>query len=186
MKLFICFALFAVFATTVSAFTCTGPESCSYHGNCITKNNASVCLCDEDWVTYDGNGQYDPNTVYPDDVARCNHKKKSKLTAFLLELLLPLIGVDGVGWLTIGHIAMGVCRMLYAVVGIIVLCFFFCCFVCAGASESDAGMGVVGCGMACFSCLWVIGYIIWWLWSVIVIATDKVDDWDGVPLRPDM
>jgi len=86
------------------------------------------------------------------------YSDKSKTTAGLLQLLLPFVGVCGVGRLYTGHLAIGLVQLLGMFVGFVLI------------------LAVVG--------LLVVPAI--WLWSVIdgaVILAGNSTDAQGRPLR---
>jgi len=49
---------------------------------------------------------------------------KSKATAGLLQLLLPLVGLAGVGRLYSGSMAIGLCQLLGVIVSYVLICVF--------------------------------------------------------------
>lgn len=70
-------------------------------------------------------GQVDPVTglIYSD---------KEKTTAGLLQLLLSLFGLPGVGRLYAGHTSLGLVQLLGAIVGYVLICVIVGIFVAAG------------------------------------------------------
>jgi len=68
-------------------FKCTNDSDCNKRGKCEN----STCTCEKEYADVD-----------------CSHKRKQQLTAFLLEFIVGICGLPGVGRIYMGYTAMGV------------------------------------------------------------------------------
>lgn len=168
----ICFFLLIVgllLAITHADPNPTGGASCKTdkdcggrdHGSCDPDEtlNATVCVCDEKYG--------DPD---------CSYKRKNQLTAFLLELILGLFQIMGVGRIYTGYIAIGVIHLLLPIILLVVACIFACC-AGAASKSSEGGSAVIGGVGGVIFCLGYLAMIVWFVWDVVLISqTDFLDD----------
>src|SRR4051794_11762934 len=102
---------------------------------------------------------YDPGPYGVDPVTGVPFSDKSKVTAGLLQILLPFVGICGVGRLYAGHIGIGLAQLL--------------------------GMFIGGILVILIIGLFIVPVI--WLWTVIdgiVMLTGQTRDGQGRILRP--
>jgi hypothetical protein len=145
---------------------CTGPVSCSYHGDCASDKKS--CRCDSGWWT-------EPQT----NPVQCNYEQKSQLTAFLLEFFLGWEA--GAGNYYVGDTKSGnmqVCLFWAALGAALVLpCLLG---ICAG---SDAIPKMMTVTMGAWGIIILVGGCINIYFWVEFIKNTKADS-NGVPLKP--
>ena len=96
-------AIFAVLLLKgVSSQRTECPNDCSDNGVCESWNGTWTCDCDARYAKDD-----------------CSYKREEQLTAFLLELILGLFGIPGIGMIYLGQVALGVCHLL---AGFLIFC----------------------------------------------------------------
>jgi len=146
---------------TSGNFTCDAGKvaaECSYHGIC--RDDGKSCVCSDGYTTSQSSS------------IQCDYKQKDTVAAFLLELFL---GQFGGGYFYLGLIPPAVGQLCLFVLGLIPLCFI----VCMGAlTESEGCVFVLA---ACYSCLWTIAVIGWWIASLVMIARATIVDGNGMP-----
>jgi hypothetical protein len=145
-------------------FTCNPgklTKECSYHGIC--QDNGKNCVCNDGYISSQ------PSS----DNVQCDYKQKDTLIAFLLEFFL---GEFGGGYFYLGLIPLGVGRLCFFILGMIPIIFI----VCVGVlTDSDVCIIVFA---TCYSCLWTIGVIGWWIASMVMIANGTILDGNGMPI----
>lgn len=84
---------------------------------------------------------------------------KSKMTAGLLQLLLPMVGVPGVGRLYMGHTGLGLAQLLGAIASYVLICVFIGIFT-----------------------MW--GFLLWsFIDGIVILASNSARDANGRLLR---
>ena len=132
-----------------SDFTCFDNEDCGDQDQGTCNNITQTCECTDEYASED-----------------CDYKRKSQKLAFILELLCGFFQVKGVGYLYLGHIALGIILMILNFIGIGIL------FI-----------PIIG---------WTTGIIvlfgtkIWWIILWAYILTDKINDGNGYSLYQDL
>lgn len=140
------------FSTTTTA-NCTSAFQCNYNG-----------ICGEDHKCYCNNGYI----TYKSDIG-CNYKQKSTLIAFLLELFLGPF--SGAGYFYLGLNELGAGQLVYMWGGLCILQPFL-----AAISNNKNPFPV------CFTLMWVISIIFWWLYAIILIGKGQIYDSNGAPI----
>jgi len=159
----------------IQSFSCIGPVSCSFNGNCVDN---TTCHCDERFATF----QCD--SVSP---TQCCYKRKSRLTTFLLAFFL---GPFGVNRFYLGENANALGFLFYTISPFI----FFCCLLwpilcCLGKSLENLKPNETGCASCCLALLiflWIVGLFCWLFYEFIASGTGYLNDWNGIGTNPDM
>jgi len=155
---------------------CYSDASCNYNGDCTN----ATCVCQSNYAGY-----------------FCEHKLKSRLTAFLLAFF---VGAYGVMRFYLGYIGDGIGHILLLVGGLVLCCAGICCGVITGISSgaakgADHGGWAIGVGVSmglvviCISFLGICSLAaawVWWLIDWILVVTKDLDDYDGYPLQNDL
>jgi hypothetical protein len=108
MKIYL--SLFTLFVTKTFCqidVPCGNASCPTDQGVCINIDNGQECICDNKFTTYP-----------PESDRKCNYTKKSRLTAFLLELFLTY----GIGHFYAGQYYLAVPKFFF-------FCFNYCLFV---------------------------------------------------------
>jgi hypothetical protein len=154
------FVLLVIFIGYASAQNCS--DATCDHGRCKVANDSySWCQCDEVYVTHPA-----------DSPVECNYKQKDGRIAFPIEFFTFAAGG---GYWYIGDTDTAVGQLIYCIVGMVALCIVTCIFA---ATCKDAGMFFVGI----YAAFWVIGGIIWWIYSLVDIGKGNATDENGVAI----
>jgi thiol:disulfide interchange protein len=151
--------------------------NCQYPNQCV--ENGSVCRCGLEFAEYELNKPQENSekTQSPLGNVYCSYRKKNQLVYFLLELLLNV----GAGHFYAGNFLLGGIKLAL----MFVPCVAFFVLACLGIVAPNKLSGVFSFGFwFCFVCLFSCGVTVWWLVDVILIATRKITDGNGVPLNP--
>lgn len=99
----------------------------------------------------------------------CDHRRKQRIGAFLLQFFL---GTFGAGYFYLGHIGLGV--------GILMLSLFGCCLGCivGGIGKATDSTFLTGLG-SIFGCLSGLAVFGWWLASSIIMGMNNMNDSHG-------
>lgn len=154
------FVILAILVIAVTAQNCT----CSNHGTCSSVDNA--CVCEDEYARDD-----------------CSYQRKKQLTAFLLEFLLGIVGLPGIGRMYLGYVAIGVFHLLFGVFLIIGICVGGCVMI---AGKNDTSVGIGAGIMGCIACTGFIGAVIWFIYDVVVIGSGNIPDFNGVEMFKNM
>jgi len=139
-------------------------SNCSGHGNCTYSNltNQSSCVCNDGYVKDD-----------------CSYKQKSKLSAFMLSLLL---GIFGAGRFYLGYYEIGFFKLLLTMMICILPCLPLCCICCIDDNKFGYVYSLVLLSVLCvFLAVWI-----WWLVDWILILGDAMPDRNGFELQDDL
>jgi len=151
-----------------AGLACMTNEDCSFNGDC---DSLGECRCHDGFVTFYEFDYSDINST----IAECNYKQKDGLIAFVLALFLPEVGAS---YFYLEDIAMGVGQLVYFIPGI---CVVVCIVMALMKADLNTGNWGGTCCGACFVVLWVIGFIIWWAYAWVSMATGSALDLNGVP-----
>ncbi|ELR11320.1 TM2 domain containing protein [Acanthamoeba castellanii str. Neff] len=161
---------------------CDTDQDCNNNGQCVPiGGQRGVCRCDERYA-----GAY------------CQHKRKNKLTAFLLSILLGGLAVDR---FYLGYIGLGVVKLFLSVFGFVPACIANWSSTLMGwrrytlvgdeyatIDSLDGSTGAYLCITAgnCLTCCIALGSVAWWLTDWILILKDVLHDADGHGLYDNM
>jgi len=136
-------------------FNCTNPVvDCSGRGQCL---NANACLCDDNYITFPSDNQYE-----------CNYKQTTRLAPFLLQFFLG--GFTGCGAFMLGENAWGGGMIATVWGGVIILV----------VSSTIGNKGEVL--VPCFTCLWICLTICLHVSILVFIGNGDFTDRDGAPM----
>ena len=161
MKLFLCLLI----VTVASATNLTSAPSKKYveckpfeHPRCLKWNNKTQsCYVIDCW-------EYSL-------ISGCEKAGKPWAPAIILQSI-PFTGVFGSGFGNIGR--WDIFGMYMAIVfgPVVLACIVGCAVMCCTASDES---NVVKCTMSCFSCLYGIALVFFWIWGIIQIAGKHVE-----------
>ena len=137
-----------------------------FNGRC--SRDKSVCFCNEAYANYPATGKHERFCVY---------KRKSQLAGFLLEFLLGF----GIGHLTVGRIAMGVCKLILGMTPLI-----FKIIVCIVSAVSGDKSDATFSSFLILNFLLIfmtMAYGIWWFIDIFMFAFNKYPDGKGIDLK---
>jgi len=143
-------------------FNCTGSIDCNYKGHC--NEEGTSCICNDGWTTY--------NTHHE---ALCNYEQKNQLTAFLLNLFFGKI--FGAGYWYIERVDMALTQLFIYWIGLLgIYVVLYCAIQISGENNGEA------CGY-CFTSIWSMAVIAFWIISVVMFASNEVLDGNGIQLN---
>jgi len=133
--------------------------------NCPAQNGVcsgtSMCVCRKEFAN-----------VPKVSKDTCSYKRKSQLTAFLLEFFLPF----GVGHFYVGKWWLGLIKMICTLFAMITIySFLICCLSCVQNQKSYAAY------MFFYYFVPILASV-WWLVDIILFGIDYFLDNNGVPL----
>eukprot|EP00005_Dracoamoeba_jomungandri_P004716 CAMPEP_0174258482 /NCGR_PEP_ID=MMETSP0439-20130205/7463_1 /TAXON_ID=0 /ORGANISM="Stereomyxa ramosa, Strain Chinc5" /LENGTH=204 /DNA_ID=CAMNT_0015342001 /DNA_START=165 /DNA_END=779 /DNA_ORIENTATION=- len=159
---------------------CSDDAGCNNHGSCRN----STCFCDDQYAKSD-----------------CRYERKSRLTAFILSLVIGNFGADRY---YLGYNAMGTAKLILSFAGVIIciitICVLCCCGICStggyAAINDDSGKHCCkSASVSLFSALGCIGGVLailgifaaeaWWIADWVLLLMDKTKDYDGYSLYDD-
>jgi TM2 domain-containing membrane protein YozV len=151
--------------------TCTEKNCFLPYGVCT---NSATCQCTLKYASY----QKTTDNTTSDEIQKtyCTYKRKEQLTAFLLEMFLPL----GAGHFYSGRILSGILKLILFLAPIVVFIFF-----CVGVSisKTDDEATCVGICTIFSNCALFCAVITWQMADIVLYAINLYDDGNGVPLK---
>ena len=162
MKFFYILLLIITFFTIVycqEGRPCVDDEMCK-NGKCVIEYNQTSgdCQCDEKYAGKE-----------------CDYKRKNKLVAFLLSILLGSLGADR---FYLDYIELGVLKLLLP----LFTCVGACIACCSVAGGSDTGMAIGSIIAIICNIVAGLAITIWWLVDWILILKDDLPDGNGYGL----
>ncbi len=113
----------------------------------------------------------------------CSYKKYSRALVAGLQIGLPFLAIDGVGWLVMGERQRGLAQLLMGLALWLVLIPVACVMCCCGWMKKDGNGIGVGVGVAgCLYCVATMLMIAAWAWSI----ADGVDMLNNVDFTDPM
>lgn len=175
LTVFVCFCALSI-----------GAQGASFHEefHCVS-GFGETCDCGPPCLTQYSNGTCVPKKCYAynHDLAACQESGPHFVPAIVLQSI-PFTGAFGSGFGNMGRwdlfqVAMGI------VFGpVAVLCLGFCwVLVCERGGEGRDGNSCWECCSYCFTLLWSIAIIAYWVWGIVVIANKEVLGPNGCQLQ---
>jgi len=144
---------------------CTDYSDCNYNGVCTKEK---TCRCNDGYITFP-----------EDNESGCNYKQKNTLTAFLLQFFLG--GFSGAGYFYLDVIPYGVGELFLFWGFFFCICIFACCLIASVKNGNDDNT-CLSILVSLFGCLWIIGILVWWIYSLVTIANGSQLDGNGAPI----
>lgn len=172
---------------------CNSTAECNDHGHCVASTAAG--LQQDLLLNSNATGVCHCNSRYAGKW--CEHKRKNKLEAFLLSILIGSTGADR---FYLGFIGLGVAKLLLNVLACVPACIGSCLGTCCGFARrrteyvgigDDYGEGLTcsslfSIGGSCLTCCMSLGSLAWWLTDWILILKGELGDYDGYSLYDNM
>ena len=147
------------------------------------KDNNGKCICPGNCFTFDNSTK----KCYAIDCwkwnsieAKCEKAGKEWLPAIILQGI-PLTGVFGSGFGNIDRWDIFGMYMGIVFGSCVFICIINCCCLVFNNAEDKEAIGKVT--TSCFTCIWAVVILAFWIWGIVVIANREVDapwtSWDG-------
>jgi TM2 domain-containing membrane protein YozV len=170
-----CYLLLVIMVTSAYATldSCSTPNAttgpiCSGHGVCYNDSSANEtrCYCDTGYMGVD-----------------CSYHQKSQGVAFGLTWLY-WIGLAGVERLYLGYTAIGVIFLLMGLSGVAFIVSSFVGGLWKYISRSGDGGVLIAVGFAVIGVADVITVLALFVWELVIISQNDLNDAHGHPLAP--
>ncbi|ELR16660.1 uncharacterized protein ACA1_089070 [Acanthamoeba castellanii str. Neff] len=154
---------------------CNSTAECNDHGHCVASTAAGL---QQDFLNSNATGVCHCNSRYAGKW--CEHKRKNKLEAFLLSILIGSTGAD--------RFYLGFIGLLLNVLACVPACIGSCLGTCCGFARTeyvgigdDYGEGLTcsslfSIGGSCLTCCMSLGSLAWWLTDWILILKGSLYD----------
>jgi hypothetical protein len=115
-----------------------------------------TCICDHGYITFD-----------PINELQCNYEQKQSYIGVCLQLFFgPMFGA---GYIYLGRVYIGVAQLM----------FFWIGFPIIGKHYTINNLCCVLCPV-----YWALPVLMWWFLSIESMATCRITDGNGAPIRP--